>query len=339
MIMAIEHLPVPAYALDRDGTIVAWNPLMVRLTGVLSDVIGRADGIQAIPFTGKCGSMLANFVLAPDLLPAEHLSGVTRDGDWWSAEMRSDIQGKGPVMRLRSGPLVVDGQLVGAVELFFPPHSEDPRRSIALDTVSRLMRAVRHDIMNELTIVLGYISLVRDTIDDPSANADLERAAEAAGEIRRQIEYTREYQGVGLRPPTTLQLETMIRESAESVGLSEIRLIVSVPQVGIRCDPLMPRLFEQLFRYSVASPVRPNTIRITVDGEGPVDLQYEDDAPSTDRTLPDDGKYSRGLGYGLFLMKEILALDGMTFRVLQGPTFRANLRIPGHLLVPIEKEG
>jgi hypothetical protein len=67
--------------------------------------------------------------------------------------------------------------------------------------LSLMNSIVRHDILNQVTVVLGYIALLRDQPLDPDVAEALDKQQAAAEIIQSQIEFTRDYQDLGVRSP------------------------------------------------------------------------------------------------------------------------------------------
>jgi CheY-like chemotaxis protein len=59
----IGFFPDPAYALDREGKVIAWNRAMTDFTGIDAEhMIGKGDGKYSVPFFGRKASMLTELV-------------------------------------------------------------------------------------------------------------------------------------------------------------------------------------------------------------------------------------------------------------------------------------
>lgn len=342
VVATVEHLPVPAYALDARGVVLAWNPALARLTGVAGqDVVGRGKGAHAVPFTGAAGCMLADLVLHPSQEVPAHLSEIERDGDGLSARLTAEVLGITRTFAVRAAPVAARGGVIGAVEVVLAPFSGGPDPTVTHETVARLLRTTRHDIKNELTIVLGYIGLARDSFLDPATCTGLDRAVVAAGEIGRLVEFSREIEELGERPPEARNLAALVRDAADAADLAGIDLEIAIPWETVTADPVVfsvfEHLFERLFHYSAATVPRPGAIRVTASGQDPLLVVYEDDAQRADCSLHPDRGFSRDLARGLVLLRELLALDGIEIAVTSDP-LRLELRIPGVRLRAVEKE-
>ena len=324
---------MPAYALDARGVVLAWNPALARLTGLAGqDVVGRGDGAHAVPFTGAKGCLLADLALGSQTEVPACLSGVERDDGILTGRLAAGALGTPRTFAVRAAPIVARGKVIGAVEVVLAPLPGEPDPTAVHETVARLLRTTRHDIKNELTIVLGYIGLARDSAEDPVSRAGLDRAVAAAREIGRLVEFSREIEELGKRPLEVRDLGALVREAAEEADLAGIDLEIAVPEAVVTADPavlgIFEHLFERLFQYSAATVPRPTAIRVTASGGDPLLILYEDDAIHADRGEHPDRSFSRDLARGLVLLRDLLALDGIDLTVTPDP-LRLELRVPG----------
>ena len=62
-------------------------------------------------------------------------------------------------------------------------------------------RITRHDIRNQLTGLLGYLELIREHVQDPETLVLVEKEERAAQNIVRQIEFTKNYEELGVNAP------------------------------------------------------------------------------------------------------------------------------------------
>jgi DNA-binding response OmpR family regulator len=63
----IGFFPDAAYAIDREGIVIAWNEEMKNLTGIdQKDIIGKGDGSHSVPFFGTKAPMLTDLIFEKD---------------------------------------------------------------------------------------------------------------------------------------------------------------------------------------------------------------------------------------------------------------------------------
>ncbi len=63
----IGFFPDAAYAIDREGIVIAWNQDMTLLTGIdQKDILGKGDGSHSVPFFGAKAPMLTDLIFETD---------------------------------------------------------------------------------------------------------------------------------------------------------------------------------------------------------------------------------------------------------------------------------
>lgn len=198
-----------------------------------------------------------------------------------------------------------------------------------------LSSITRHDILNTLTAVFGYCELTRDILpNDPELQKNFSKIEEAVAIVRKQIEFTRDYQDIGVKPPVWQDIASIIRYAARVVPPGEITVDCPVNDIEVYADPLLQKIFSNLFDNAIrhGKTVKTIVITFTVDnGDGL--LVFEDDG----KGIPDQMKsklFRRGVGtnagFGLFISREILGITGITITENgeQGTGARFEIRIP-----------
>jgi len=121
LVDTIQSLETPVFAIDKTGTVIAWNNALEQLTGVAaSSIVGKGNQQYAIPFYGKPAPMLIDHIfMAPGSPTATHLPGIKKVGDTYIGEMEHvTIRGK-PMLLWGKGSPVYDGKgtLIAAIEV------------------------------------------------------------------------------------------------------------------------------------------------------------------------------------------------------------------------------
>ena len=68
----------------------------------------------------------------------------------------------------------------------------------------------RHDILNKLTVISGTLSLLKESITDPTLAAFLKQSEDATVAITRQMEFTRDYKNMGMEKADWQDVEKTI---------------------------------------------------------------------------------------------------------------------------------
>jgi signal transduction histidine kinase len=84
----------------------------------------------------------------------------------------------------------------------------------ALQTASKKLHLLsgitRHDILNQVMALQGYLDLTQREIDDPTLSRYHTEAEKAANAIQKQIEFTKVYEDLGVHAPTWQPLSPLI---------------------------------------------------------------------------------------------------------------------------------
>ena len=174
----------------------------------------------------------------------------------------------------------------------------------------------RHDIMNQLTVLSGSLELAQKIINEPDPRSQIKRAQDAADTIRRQIEFTREYEDLGVRAPVWQRLPVVTRSAASQVAGSSLTFDIPDNPFEIYADPLLIRVFYNLFDN--ARLHGENVTRIAVSyrqsDDGLIIIIADNGAgiSTEDKQHLFKHGFGKHTGLGLFLSKEILSITGIT---------------------------
>jgi CheY-like chemotaxis protein len=121
LIDTIQSLDNPVFAIDKSGTVIAWNKAIEQLTGVeASRMVGKGRQEYAVPFYGRPAPMLIDHIFLPPGSPAAaSMPGIKKVGDTYIGEMEHvKIKGK-PMLLWGKGSPVYDGKgaLIAAIEV------------------------------------------------------------------------------------------------------------------------------------------------------------------------------------------------------------------------------
>ena len=171
----------------------------------------------------------------------------------------------------------------------------------------------RHDILNQIMVILGYVALARADAVDPSMEETLREIESATKTIRSQIEFTRVYQDLGSHEPQWQEIEEIIPRADVPRG---IRLDTDLSGVFVYADPMLPKVFFNLLDNSVKHGDRVTCITISQEprGDGMV-IVWEDNGAgvvTSEKTRIFERGVGKNTGLGLFLIREILSITGIT---------------------------
>ncbi len=115
----IEFLPDPTFAVDSEGSIIAWNRAIEEMTGYSAgQMLGKGNYEYAIPFYGERRPMLVDLLSSWDNSIAERYPFLQRDGHTLFTEMNlSALQGQTRWLWVKASPLRdQENRMTGAIE-------------------------------------------------------------------------------------------------------------------------------------------------------------------------------------------------------------------------------
>jgi PAS domain S-box-containing protein len=174
----------------------------------------------------------------------------------------------------------------------------------------------RHDVLNQITALGMLLEIIEESVKDVEI-LDFVRKAEGATErITRQIEFTREYQDIGVQLPQWQDVSTLITGAKDQLVECPFEIIVDSVAVEIYADPLFPKVFYNLLENAIRHGETVSIARFSCyESENGLTLVYEDNGAGIDAELKKH-LFKRGFGkhtgFGLYLMREILSITGIT---------------------------
>jgi signal transduction histidine kinase len=184
---------------------------------------------------------------------------------------------------------------------------EASRKLMLLNSVTR------HDIMNQLLALNGFLQVASSRTTDPVMVEYLAKFQRIAETISSHIEFTRAYQELGINVPAWLQVADVIRKTP---GSHPVSCDGSCQKIEIFSDPMLERVFFNLFENSVRHGEHVTRIVVRCElVEENLRIIIEDDGvgiPQSDKAKIFNRGFGKNTGLGLFLVREILAITGIT---------------------------
>jgi len=196
--------------------------------------------------------------------------------------------------------------------------SEEASR-IANRKLGLLASITRHDIRNQLMALLAFLELSKPHVTDPEAASFLGKAEGAAQNISRQIEFTKNYEEIGVRAPQWHNVGVLLEGLRPLLPAGQVDLIIHLDGLEVYADPLLVKVFENLIDNSLrhGERVRHITVSTLQYGLGQIAIEYEDDGVGVheeDKERIFEKGFGKNTGLGLFLIREILAITGLTIK-------------------------
>lgn len=182
--------------------------------------------------------------------------------------------------------------------------------------LSLLGSMTRHDIVNQLTTIRGMLGLVhRKTTDEVILNL-VEAAEEAADRVNKHIEFSKEYQKAGMQAPIWQNLRTCWSLAYAMTKKKGLTFTYEGADYEVFADQLLQKVFYNLIDNSLKHGK--NVFYITIHTrlqDRDLVISYEDDGEGVQDNMKErvfERGVGSGTGWGLFFVREVLSLTGIT---------------------------
>ncbi len=325
LVRTFDQSPVGSAIISPDLRFIQVNPALCAITGY------TPDEFQALPFSS---------LVAPD----ENTEIITCVKDLKSGAI--DLDERDMQLVRKDGTRTWVRQSVsllrnddGAPLYFLPMFVDINDLKMAKEALqstnkklSMLSTITRHDIKNKLTGLVGYLQLVsNEAPDDPLLHEHINKLAECSAAIERQIEFTGYYDELGTVNAGWYDVQKGILDMAGQLSLQGITLDPGRAGVLIYADPLINKVYYNLMENSVRHGGHVTKITFAADeSEKGLVISCSDDGIGI-QPPEKESIFLRGhgcnSGLGLFLIREILAITGITITETGTPGTGARFEI------------
>lgn len=202
----------------------------------------------------------------------------------------------------------------------------------------QLMTSItRHDLINHLTVLQGYLELadMLNRTDPEKAGEYIRKSISVVQKTTGTIQFTSEYQKIGVTCPVWHNLAACIENAQRYSTPGSIRVINEIPAgAEIFADPLVEKVIFNVIDNAIRYASTLTTIRFWFRQEGSTPIIVcEDDGigvPNENKERIFTYAWGTNTGMGLFLVREILAITGITISEtgIPGKGARFEIRLP-----------
>lgn len=320
-----ETSPTGIVVLTPEGSITRCNDRAESLLGMAeTDIEGKGYEEPEWTFTDLTGEPVSE---------SEHPFVRVRDslGPIFGQEYRMERPHADPIFVSISGAPIVEDGAVERLVFAFEDVSDRHEREQELEDMTRqlevLNRVVRHDIRNEMAVILGYVETAAEVVSDPDASDYLDRAHKAGEHVVSITKAAKELMAVVTRsePPelAAISVKPILEEELAMVREANPEATVqvdgSIPNVEVRATELLDSVFRNLLTNAIVHHDRaePTVTASATESDGHLHVSIADDGPG----IPDDQKWtifgkgqsgldSEGTGIGLYLVENLIAQFG-----------------------------
>ena len=194
-----------------------------------------------------------------------------------------------------------------------------------------LSSITRHDILNQLSVITGAL----DLLSDENGNQYLIGIIQGSvANIHKQISFTKLYELMGSHRPIWQRMADMVKHAMEGITFHGVKIEDNTGSLKIYADQMVNRAIFNLFENSIrhGGEVSCITLEFTSLGKEGI-LVISDDGygvPISEKEKIFIRGYGSNTGLGLFLVREILLITGMTIQEngVAGSGARFEIHIP-----------
>jgi PAS domain S-box-containing protein len=195
-----------------------------------------------------------------------------------------------------------------------------------------LYSITRHDITNQLTVLVGYLRILQKKQSNPSFSDYFQKIATAAQRISSMIQFTREYEKIGVNAPVWQDCRTLVDTAAKEAPLGMIKVKNDFTSgAEVLADPLVVKVFYNLMDNAQRYGGKITTIRFSVEERNDDHLFVcEDDGDGVvaeDKIKIFERGFGKNTGLGLALSREILDITGITIHETGEPGMGARFEM------------
>lgn len=325
----LRTMPDGLVLTDMDGRVIAANVAAAEVFGVAErDLSGQPVG---------------RFI--SDTAYASIRTTVTEQGRFSDLEAVPGGK-KGRVLSIAGTPVNdPDGEPAGVV-LIIRDITGRKAAETALRTanqkLSLLSQLTCHDIGNDVTVLSWYLSLLTEDGVRPDGDVYLSRSVESVERIKKHLQFSREYQMIGVYQPVWQPLETMIEHAVSAIHQPGIEISIRAAPVEVYADPLSPKVVYNLLENALRHGGGVTRIRITTDEQtdGTLVVAFEDDGMGVrdgEKEKIFDYGYGKNTGFGLAFSRDVLSVTEIAIREAgtAGQGARFELLVPPRAWRPV----
>ncbi len=312
----VTNLPDYIMVYNQDGIILYVNPSgVIGMRAEYSDLVGKSMYQFIIPGQREIVENQMRRRLANERVSPYEIRILRYDGSLLDVMVQATMipyEGSDAVL-----VVLTDITSRKAVEEELEKYTHILQMTVdALATANKklnlLSDVTRHDILNQIHIIFGYLDILKDANLSEHQKHVFDRIEEAVSIIHRQIQFTRSYQDLGVNSPEWQNLNDIIGNLSHPL----VSVISNISNVMILADPLLPKVFENLLDNSVRHGGEITRVEISVEEDSDnISMIWSDNGKgiaSSDKAKIFEKGYGSNTGFGLFLIQEILSLTGIS---------------------------
>jgi len=195
----------------------------------------------------------------------------------------------------------------------------------------------RHDIRNALSSLLIFLDKIRLSSSASDIQNDIDRIEQIAQLIQKAIDFTHDYQNIGVKKAVWHDIEALFQSMHEQLHTPAIHFTNTISGIEVYADPLLERaiynIIENALRYGGQGISEIRSYGIYTSDDESFSWVIEDDGvgiKENEKPYLFEHGYGNNTGFGLFFTREILTITGISIEEngIFGSGARFEIHIP-----------
>ena len=153
-------------------------------------------------------------------------------------------------------------------------------------------------------------------VKDPKLTEFLRKERMAVEKIQRQFRFAKDYQNIGVESPRWQVIKQIVNLMTDELDLGTVRIAAKTGTATVCADPLFEKVIYNLFENALRHGGGISEISVSMHDEasGAVLVVADDGVgiPANEKEKIFERGFGKNTGWGLFLVREILEITGMT---------------------------
>ncbi len=310
----IKNANIWISVLDHKGNVSVWNRAAEEISGYHADEVIGKNTIWSRMYPDKEYRHTVTAKIKAIIGSKTYLENFetrirTKDGQeriiWWNTRILQDIPG-------------IDETFIAIGRDVTEQKTLSDALLQANKQLNLLSSITRHDILNQLLALKGYLELSRNILSDPVKLENyIIKEQNIADRIEEQIQFAKDYEDMGIKAPEWQNVHKIVEKARQNLPLGGIAVETDSLVYEVYADMLLIRVFYNLIENALRYGGEQMTaIRFSSQESGRgLEIVCEDNGVGI-RADMKEAIFTRGYyqhtGLGLLLSREILAITGIT---------------------------
>jgi PAS domain S-box-containing protein len=300
--------------LDDHGIVIDANEIYVQLTGrsSLEELVGRPVTEWTAPHDRERNAREVEACFRTGFVRGLKIDYIHPDGTLQPVEINA------AVFHGESGDIILT-----LCRDITERRRIDNALQQARGKLSLLNAVTFQDIQTAAFSLSAYNELAKNAISDPKARAYVEKQTFFLKKMVDTLEFAKNYQELGIHPARWQNVrQVFLMPSPTWIFYKSGRISILIT-LKFFSDPLLEAALFNIMQNVLVHGSKATAVRLAyAEHDDGIDLIIEDNGvgiPAEEKHMIFDRGYGKGSGLGLFLVREVLSITGMTIRETGSP--------------------